>query len=84
MMPKYRHVETAEEQHARFVRVLAADVSWWRENAQRSANETLRQQALLVAAGLETVLDAWKRGPLAEAMGEGRLRHVECQREGEG
>lgn len=47
--------ETTDDAQDRFVRVLWADVAWWRENASRVSDVDTRDTALSIAAGLEEI-----------------------------
>ena len=56
---------TAQEEHARHLGVLAADISWWRVTAKESGHDVLRRRALELAAALEHVRDHWKRATVS-------------------
>ena len=61
--------EHADETRARFRRCLAADVSWWRENASVISDRYMRQMALNIALELERISDRYLTEP-ARAHGE--------------
>jgi hypothetical protein len=56
-----RPLETFNETNGRYLRVLRADISWWRENASVCPHPGLKALALLIAQRQEVVLDEWKR-----------------------